>query len=96
MSPETKSIMADTENSVEGVALSNIRSTFTNPNFLAAGDIIESNKAIFSALTDVLQKTLTSMGTELHEHSRCQMEQVNKLTDAVLIRSISYTNDFFA
>ena len=81
---------------MEGVVLSNIRSTFTNPNFLGAGDIIESNKAMFSALTEVLQKTLTSMDTKLHEHSRCQMEQINKLTDAVLIRSISYTNDVFA
>ena len=38
---------------------------------------------MFSALTEVLQKTLTSMGTQLHEHSKCQMEQINKLTDAV-------------
>ena len=38
---------------------------------------------MFSALIEVLQKTLTSVGTQLHEHSRCQMEQVNKLTEAV-------------
>ena len=38
---------------------------------------------MFSALAKVLQKTLTSMGTLLHEHSKCQMEQVNKLTEAV-------------
>ena len=28
---------------------------------------------MFSALTKVLQKTLTSMGTQLHEYSKCQM-----------------------
>ena len=38
---------------------------------------------MFSALTEVLQKTLTSMGTQLHEYSKYQMEQVNKLTEAV-------------
>ena len=38
---------------------------------------------MFSALTEALQKTLTSMGTQLHEHSKCQIEQVNKLIDAV-------------
>ena len=38
---------------------------------------------MFSALTEVLQKTLTSMSNQLHEHSKCQMEQVNKLTEAV-------------
>ena len=38
---------------------------------------------MFSTLTNVLQKTLTFMGTELHKHSKCQMEQVNKLTEAV-------------
>ena len=38
---------------------------------------------MFSALTEVLQTTLTSMGNQLHEHSKCQMEQVNKLTGAV-------------
>ena len=37
---------------------------------------------MFSALTEVLQKTLTSMGIQLHEHSKCQMEQINKLTEA--------------
>ena len=42
-----------------------------------------SNKAMFSVLREVLQKTLTSMGTRLHEHSKCQMEQVSKLTEAV-------------
>ena len=30
-----------------------------------------------------MQKTLTSMGTQLQAHSQCQMEQVNKLTEAV-------------
>ena len=38
---------------------------------------------MISVLTEVLQKTLTSMGTQLHEHSKCQMEQVIKLTEAV-------------
>ena len=38
---------------------------------------------MFSALTEVLQTTLTSMGNQLHEYSKCQMEQVNKLTEAV-------------
>ena len=76
--------MAHTENSVEGGVPSNSQSTtYTTLNSLAAGDIIESNKAMFSASTEVLQKTLTSMGTQLHEHSKCQMEQVNKLTEAV-------------
>ena len=75
--------MAHTENSGEGGVPSNSQSTYTTPNFLAAGDIIESNKAMFSALTKVLQKTLTSTGTHLHEHSKCRMEQVNKLTEAV-------------
>ena len=84
MSAETTSIMAHTENSVEGGVPSNSQSTtYTTLNSLAAGDIIESNKAMFSASTEVLQKTLTSMGTQLHEHSKCQMEQVNKLTEAV-------------
>ena len=57
------------------------RSSLQKP--VAAGDIIKSNKAMFSALTEVLQKTLTSMGSmgiQLHEYSKCQMEQVNKLT----------------
>ena len=38
---------------------------------------------MFSALTEVLQTTLTFMGNQLHEHSKCQMKQVNKLTEAV-------------
>ena len=59
------------------------QSTYTTTNSLTAGDIIESNKVMFSALTEVLQTTLTSMGNQLHEHSKCQMEQVNKLTEAV-------------
>ena len=83
LSAETTSIMAHTQNSGEGGVPFSSQPTYTNPNSLAAGDIIESNKAMFSALTEVLQKTLTSMGTRLHEHSRCQMEQVNKLTEAV-------------
>ena len=75
--------MAHTENSGEGGVPSSSQSTYTTPNSITAGDIIESNKAIFSALTEVLQSTLTSMGTQLYEHSKCQMEQVNKLTEAV-------------
>ena len=83
LSAETTPIMAHTENSGEGEVPSNSQSTYTTPNSLIAGDIIESNKAIFSALTEVLQKTLTSMGNHLREHSKCQMEQVNKSTEAV-------------
>ena len=64
--------MAHTENSGEGRVSSNSQSTYTAPNSLTAADIIE-----------VLQTTLTSMGNQLHEHSKCQMEQVNKLTEAV-------------
>ena len=75
--------MAHTENSGEGRVPSCSQSTYTTPNSLTAGDIIESNKAMFGALTEVLQKTLTSMGAQLHEHSKCQMEQVNKLTEVV-------------
>ena len=58
------------------------QSTYTSLDFLESGDIIENNKTMFSTLTVVLQKTLTSMSTQLHEHSKCQMERVNKLTDA--------------
>ena len=75
--------MAYTENlGLEG-AFSNSQSTYTTPNFLRAGDIIESNKTMFSALTKVLQKTHNFQGTRLHKHSKCQMKQVNKLTEAV-------------
>ena len=75
--------MAHTENSWERGVPSNSQSTYTTPNSLAVGDIIKSNKAMFIALTEVLQKALTSMSTQLHEHSKCQMKQVNKLTEAV-------------
>ena len=68
---------------MEGGVPSNIQSTYTTPNSPAAGDIIESNEAMFSALTEALQRTFTSMGTQLDEHSKCQTEQVNKLTEAV-------------
>ena len=75
--------MAYTENlGVEG-ASSNSQSTYTTPNFLRAGDIIGSNKTMFSALTEVLQKTHNFQGTQLHKHSKCQMKQVSKLTEAV-------------
>ena len=80
---ETTLIMAHTENSGEGGVSSNSQSTYTTPNSLTAADIIESNKVMFSALTEVLQTTLTYMGNQLHEYSKCQMEQVNKLTEAV-------------
>ena len=83
MSAETTSIMVHTENSGEGGVPSNSQSTYTTPNSLVAGNIIESNKAMFCALTEVLQKTLTFMGTQLHKHSKCQMEQVNKLIEGV-------------
>ena len=75
--------MAHIENSGKRGASSNSQSTYTTPNSLTVGDIIESNKAMFSTLRDVLQTTLTSMGNQLHDHSKCQMEQVNKLTEAV-------------
>ena len=75
--------MAHTENSGEGGVPSNSQSTYTTPNSLSPGDIIESNKAMFSALTKVLQKTITSMGTQLYEHSKYHLEQVSKLTEAV-------------
>ena len=70
--------MADTENSGEEGVPSNSQLTYTTPNSLATGDIIKRNKAMFSGLTEVLKKTLTSMGTQLHKHSKFQMEQVNK------------------
>lgn len=61
--------MAYTENSgggrgsgTGGVPSDN-QSTFTTPNFPSAGDITESNKTMFSALTEVLMNTLTTMGT---------------------------------
>ena len=75
--------MEHTENSGEGGVSSNNQSTYTTPNSLTAGDIIKNNKAMFSALTEVLQMTLTSMGNQLHEHSKFQMEQGRKLTEAV-------------
>ena len=53
---------------------SNSQSTCTTPNSLTVGDIIESNKAMFNALTEVLKTTLTSMSNQLHEHSKCQIE----------------------
>ena len=46
-----------------------------------------------SALTEVLQKTLTSMGTQLYKHSKCQMEQVNKLTEAVTQLTSSHNDN---
>ena len=38
--------------------------------------------AMFSALTEVLQTTFTSMGNQLDENPKCQMQQVSKLTEA--------------
>ena len=70
---ETTSVMAHTENSGEGRVLSNSQATNLSHLYsLAAGDIIESNKAMFNVLTEVYQKILTSMGAQLHEHSKCQ------------------------
>ena len=52
---------------------------------------------MFSALTEVLQMTLISMGNQLHEHSKCQMEQVNKLTEAInQMTSLHNTNKLVA
>ena len=48
LSAETTPIIAHTENSGEGGVPSNSQSTYTNHNFLTAGDIIESNKAMLS------------------------------------------------
>ena len=90
MSAENTSIIDHTENSREGGILSNSQSTYTTPNSLAATDIIESNKAMFSALTGVLLKILTFLGTQLHENSKCQMEQINKLTEPVTQMSSSH------
>ena len=51
---ETTLIMAHTEKSGEGGVSSNSQSTYTTPNSLTTADIIESNKVMFSALTEVL------------------------------------------
>ena len=75
--------MVHTENSGKGEVPSNSQSTPTIPNSFTARDIIERNKAKYSALTGVLQITFTSMGNQLHEDSKCQIKQVNKLTGAV-------------
>ena len=97
LSAETVLIMAHTENSGEGGVSSNIQSTYTTPNSLTAEYIIESNKVMFSAFTKVLQTTLTSMGNQLHEHSKYQMEQVNKLTEIVNhMTSLHNTNKLVA
>ena len=58
LSAETAPIVAHTENSVEREVFSNSQSTYTTPNSLTARDIIESNNAMFSALTEVLQTTM--------------------------------------
>ena len=50
--------MAHTENSGEGGVPSNSQSTYTTLDSLTAENIIESNKAMFSALIEILQKTL--------------------------------------
>ena len=88
--------MGHTENSRERGVPSNNQLTYTTPNSLVVGDIIESNKAMFSTLREVLQKTLTSMGTQLHEHSKCQMEQVNELTEAVTQMTYSHSSSKLA
>ena len=51
---------------------------------------------MFSALTEVLQKTLTSMDTQLHGYFKCQMEQVNKLTEAVTQMTFLHSADKLA
>ena len=45
------------------------------------GGVPSSSQSTYT--TPLLQKILTSMGTQLHEHSKCHMELVNKLTEAV-------------
>ena len=87
--------MIHKKNSGDGVP-SNSQSTYTTPNSPTAGDIINSNKAIFRALTEVLKKTLTSMGIQLHEHSKCQMEELNKLTEAVTHMTSSHNANTLA
>ena len=72
--------MAQRQNSGERGVPSHSHPNYTIPNSFTAQDIIESNKTMFHDLTEVLQRTLTSMRTQLHEHSKCQMEQINKLT----------------
>ena len=48
---------------------------------------------MFRALTEVLQKILASMGTQVHEHSRYQIEQVNKLIETITqMTSSHYAN----
>ena len=46
---------------------------------------------MFSAFTEVLQTAYTFMGTQLHEHSKCQMEQVNKLIKAATQMTSSHS-----
>ena len=60
MSSETTSVMTHTENSGEGGVSSNSQSTYTTSHSLIAGNTIESNKAMVSALAEVLQTTITS------------------------------------
>ena len=69
MSAETTSIMVNTENSEGKRVSSNIQSIYASPNSLAAGDIIISNKEIFSVLTEVLQKTVSLMTVSFPRHS---------------------------
>ena len=45
-------------------------SSNNQPNSFAAADTIESNQLMFTTLTEALQKTLISMGNQLHEHSK--------------------------
>ena len=52
--------MTHTENSGKGGVPSNSQSTYTTSHSLIAGNIIESNKAMVSALTEVSQTTITS------------------------------------
>ena len=84
MSTETASITAHTEKSGNAGVPSRTNQLIPPlPDSLAAEDIIESSKAMLSALTEVLQKTSYLIGTQLQEHSKCQMEQVNKGTEEV-------------
>ena len=71
VSAETTSIISHTDNSGKGrVLLPPIVSQLIPPLILSQL-WISSKKTIFSVLTEVLMKTLTFMGTQLHEHSKC-------------------------
>ena len=51
---------------------------------------------MLSVLKEVLQKTLTFMGTQLNKHSKGQMEQFNKLTEEVAQMTSSHNTNNLA